>query len=133
MQTLEWSNEKGARSRPAWLLLEKGGALKEFAGETIPGWVVVTSSRFVKNGKWSHTKYTLALADDVRQLPLMAGWDTLGFLEGLAAGTGKPTTTWAEVADALGVPEAEARRYMMEFRPKSAEKLNQTEVELASL
>jgi len=133
METIKWSNEPGPRSRGAWLILRKGEELREFKGETIPGWVVVVSSRFTKNGKWSHTTYQLALGAGVVAIPGRTGWETGRWTEGVQAATGKPTGTWSELAVALGVSEDAVRAFVTANYPKTGERLTQTEKELAAL
>jgi len=123
----------GPRSRGAWLILRKDGELREFKGETIPGWAVVVSSRFTKNGKWSHTTYQLALGAGVVAIPGRTGWETGRWTEGVHAATGKPADTWSELAVALGVSEDSARAFVSENYPNTAARLTQTEKELAAL
>lgn len=133
MDSYQWSNEPGPRSRGAWLILRKDGELREFKGETIQSWVVVVSSRYTKNGKWSHTTYQLALGAGVVAIPGRNGWETGRWTEGVQSATGKPADTWQELAVALGVSEDSARAFVSENYPKTGERLTQTDAELAAL
>lgn len=70
-----WSNQMGERRRAAWLLLvDRGGTVHAFSGESIPAVCVVRNREFTKCGKWSHTTYRIQLASGVRAL----AWRTRG-------------------------------------------------------
>lgn len=100
------------------LYLAKGGEVKEFAGETIPGWCAVATAQYTKQGKWSNTTYQLALAPGVRPLhfvsPMHGTWgDNLG--------------SWGEVAERLGLPVDVAQSLIREEYPRTAERLDKLE------
>jgi hypothetical protein len=132
---LTWSDKMGSRSRSAWLLLIKNGTVNVFQGETIRGICAIIGTDYKKQGKWSHTTYRLELAPGVRAVPGMDGWETGRFVEGLrdAVNYRQPIDRWAEVANALGVTLTEARRFLKEWRPKAAAKLDEVEDALASI
>jgi len=134
MKEFTWSDQMGSRGRSSWLLLRKGEELMFFAGTTIPGWCVVQTRQFAKNGKWSHTTFRLQTADDVVAIPGRQGWESGGFLEGLgaAASMSKPGT-WAEAAKCLGVSIDAAKTFLRAHKKVSAEHLDKVEAELRSL
>lgn len=134
MKEFTWSDQMGSRGRAAWLLLRKGHELAFFAGVTIPGWCVVQSRQFTKNGKWSHTNFRLQIADDVVAMPGRQGWESGGFLEGLGAAASQPKPgTWAEVAACLGVPVDAAKTFLRATKKLSAEHIDKVETEMRSL
>ncbi len=92
------------RHRPR-LLLQKGEALVEFAGSSIPGVIRVDGEQPVKNGKWSYTKWELSVASGV-----LAWTQRGGKIRPLNVDDGPSTdyqrvTRWADVT----VPEAVVR------------------------
>lgn len=135
MSEFTWSNEMGHRGRAAWLLLvDRDGLVHAFSGESIPTVCVVRNRDFSKCGKWSHTTYLLQLASGVRALAGRDGWETGRFDEGLACVAQVPVIdTWAACANALGVTVQEAKRFLREWRPKAAERLDSIEAELVAL
>lgn len=134
MKSFEWSDQMGSRGRASWLLLRKGEELAFFAGATVPGWCVVQTRQFTKNGKWSHTTYRLQLADDVVAMPGRLGWESGGFLEGIGAAASQPKPgTWAEAAKCLGVSIDAAKTFLRAHKKVSAEHLDKVEAELAGL
>lgn len=86
---------------------------------------LVRSSRPVSNGVWSTVTHELSLAEGVRAISGSDGFETGTFLEGLAAATRKPCSSWTEVAAALGVGVDNARAYMTAHRPKTTTKLDE--------
>lgn len=135
MKPMSWSDQMGSRSRTSWLLLIKDGKVQVFSGSSLPGWAVVRSSKFVRQGKWSHTTYELALADDVRAIAGRQGWETNTFAEGIASVTraAKTPTTWPEMAACFGVEREAAEAFLRAWKPKAAELLDNVEAELAAL
>jgi len=130
---MKWSNGLGSRARKAWLILIKGEEIFAFDGQSLPNSVAVLGTEYTKNGKWSETTYSLALFPGVRAIPGRDGWETGTFAEGLASATDKPTQTWADVGEALGVSVPAAMRWLKEWRPRAAEKLDEVEARLAAL
>lgn len=130
-----WDNKMGSRSRTAWLLLIKNGTVHVFKGETIRGVCAIVGTDYKKQGKWSHTTFRMELAPGVRAIPGMDGWETGRFVEGLrdAVNYHQPIDRWVDVANALGVTLTEARRFLQEWRPKAAAKLDEVEDALASI
>lgn len=134
MKSFEWSDQMGSRGRGAWLILRKGESLAFFERASIPGWCVVQTRQFKKDGKWSHTTYRLQLSDDVVAIPGRQGWESGGFLEGLGAAASQPKPgTWAEAAKCLGVPVDVAKAFLRATKKVSAEHLDKVEAELAGL
>jgi hypothetical protein len=71
---LVWAGNGGASNRERPLLwLQQGEAVVRFTGDSIPGTVRVLRNDYVKNGKWSHSKWTLQLAGDVTAWVLAGG------------------------------------------------------------
>ena len=134
MTDINWSDEMGSRSRKAWLLLIKGNEITAFTGNSIPNVVVVAGHDYKKNGKWSHTKYRLSLADGVRAIAGKDGWELGTFAEGLQAATKSgPLDRWTTMAQALGVSEEGLKKFLRGWRPKAAETLDDVEVKLAEI
>ncbi len=135
MAEIKWNDGDGSRGRGPWLLLIKGEEITRFAGETIPGLVVVRGSDYEKNGKWSNTTYRLEIATGVRTISGRDGWETGRFVEGLrsATGCGKPVDTWGDVAMALGVSVPSAMQFLRSWRPKAAERLDEVDAQLEAL
>ncbi len=134
MKNIEWSDEMGSRSRSPFLLFVKGDAIVAFGGSDIAGVVVVRGTDYKKNGKWSHTTYRLQLADGIRHIAGMSGWETGRFVEGLASAVGCATPdTWADTAKALGISVPSAMEFLRAWRPKAATKLDEVEQSLAKL
>jgi hypothetical protein len=106
-----------------------------FTGESLPGIVAVVGIDYEKAGKWSHTTYRLELAPGVRAIAGRDGWETGRFVEGLrdAVHFGRPVDRWIDVANALGVTLAEAQRFLREWRPKAAARLDEVEAALAEM
>jgi len=100
------------------LYLAKGGEVKKFLGENIPGYCAIVTAQYEKNGKWSNTTYQLDLAPGVRPLyflsPMHGTWgDDLG--------------SWGEVAETLGLPVDVAQAIIRAEYPKTAERLDKLE------
>lgn len=131
---IEWSDGIGSRSRNPFLLFIRGDEIIPFGGSDIAGVVVVRGTDYTKNGKWSHNTYRLQLADGIRHIAGMSGWETGRFVEGLGSAIGCATPdTWADTAKALGVSVPSAMEFLRATRPKAAEKLDEVEQSLAKL
>lgn len=133
--TLEWNSRPGPRMRRAWLIFLKNGKIHLFKGESIPGIVAVVSKTFVKEGKWSHYRYSLLVNPGVRFLSGHTGWNTGTFREGLndALKGYYPTSRWHEIANALNVPVGELREFLTTFRPAEVADLDKIEADIAEL
>ncbi len=59
---IRWSDGLRNRGRSPLLFLCREGQWVRFAGKPIPGTLAVLSSKYEKNGKWSHTSYELAVS-----------------------------------------------------------------------
>lgn len=100
------------------LYLAKGGEVKKFVGEAIPGFCVIVTQRFERNGKWSNTDWSLSLAPGVR--PLI-------FLSPLHGNWGDEFTSWGEVCQKLGLPIEVAQEVVRKEYPRTGERLDQAE------
>jgi len=73
----EYSNGQRPDGRVPRLYLAKGGEVRKFIGEDIPGFVeVLAASEHIEEP--SHTDYSLRLAADVRPLEIHVSPDTVG-------------------------------------------------------
>lgn len=134
MENIEWSNGIGSRGRGPFLLFIRGDEIIPFGGSNIAGVVVVRGTDYTKNGKWSHNTYRLQLAEGIRHIAGMSGWETGRFVEGLGSAVGCATPdTWPDTAKALGVSVPSAMEFLRSWRPKAAEKLDEVEQSLAKL
>jgi len=100
------------------LYLAKGGEVRKFTGENIPGFCAIAASRYRKNGKWSNTTYQLDLAPGIRALhfvsPMHGTWgDNIG--------------SWGEVAEKLGLPVDVAQMLIRTEYEDTAERLDKLE------
>jgi putative CRISPR-associated protein (TIGR02620 family) len=111
---IEWADRPGPRGRASWALAVQGECIHWFAGEDIPGVIRVLRSEWVREGKWSHTRYRLALAPDARWITGRMGLNTGSLVEGLEAALGRTLVTIGDLAEGLGVPVEEARRFASE-------------------
>ncbi len=107
MKTINWKDGIEARGRRKGLIIiPPSGAPYWFKGGSDQS-VRVISSIFKKDGKWSHTQFALELAEGVRSLSVIQGWDTGKWREGFATALGlSAMATWAEIAQSLDVPES---------------------------
>ena len=72
-----WSDQMETRGRHPHLFVKlPGQSWQEFVGKPIPGVLAVLSAQHVKCGKWSHTKFVLAVksAIVVQLLTPFDGW-----------------------------------------------------------
>lgn len=107
-----------------------GAVLIQFTGESIPGVATIASEKFTKDGKWSHTTWTVDLADNVRWFQ----WDQ-------DFGTGEYLTskTWEtaieEVRRESGMPDLDAdaiTRYVRATLPDLAASMDKAATPVAS-
>ena len=61
MNEITYSDQQGSRDRRAFLVLRDAhGVLHAFKSESLTGVCAVKATKYTKNGKWSHTIFTLA-------------------------------------------------------------------------
>lgn len=106
------------------LYLAKGGEVRKFAGENIPGFCAIAAQKYEKNGKWSSTTYQLELAPGVRPLE---------FLSPLHGTWGDGFTSWGEVAGELQLPIEVAQALVRAEYTKTGERLDKLEAFAASV
>lgn len=136
-KTFQWNNQIGHRSRRAWLLLvdPRTDRMYVFEGKNIPGVIAITGTDYEKAGKWSHTTFRLESPAHIRHIAGHDGWETDKFTEGLKATTDfpRPIDRWIDVADALGVTLPEVQRFLREWRPREADRLDEVEAALGDM
>lgn len=120
VENVIYSYNDGLREggRVPCLYLAKGGEVKKFIGQNIPGFCAVATEQYQKSGKWSNTDYQLALAPGVRPIsfisPMHGTWgDNLG--------------SWGEVAETLGLPVDVAQSLIRAEYNSTAERLDKLE------
>ena len=88
MKKVNWNNELGSSSRKAVaLIVSPTGEIFPFKGETIPNVCHAQDLGYVKNGKWSYSRYLVTLPD---------GTDFVAFHEDFNTGLVWPQTSWTE-------------------------------------
>jgi hypothetical protein len=127
MQQIIYSDSIGSRGRRPWLLLVRGDEVRAFTGADIPGWCAAGHSQYTKQGKWSHTTYTLAIADGVVAHPGHDGWEEGTFREGIGA------QSWVDCANKLGVSVPSAQAFLREWRPRAAEWYDEADERVAAI
>jgi putative CRISPR-associated protein (TIGR02620 family) len=115
VRVIEWADRPGPRGRTSWALVVQDGRVHWFAGEDIPGVVRVLRREHVKEGRWSHDRYRLALSPDARWITGRMGWNTGTLTEGLEQALGRRIMTLGDLAVALGVDLDEAGRFAGEL------------------
>jgi hypothetical protein len=108
-----------------WCLLISNKHVYVFDGNSIEGVVTVVSSRTEKNGSSCDHVHKIELEDNVSIIMGYVGSTTGSFVEGLEEATGKPCKQWEDVASILGVPLAEAQKFVYKYASKSAEFLDE--------
>jgi hypothetical protein len=73
---ITWSDRIGSRGRQSILLLYTRNNVYMYKGGAIPGVCVTLTSDYTKDGKWSHTVFTIALAEGVRHSALTQDWES---------------------------------------------------------
>lgn len=114
----EYNDGLRPAGRTPRLYLAKGGEIKKFEGENIPGYCAVTTAQYDKNGKWSNTAY---------QLDLVAGVRPLYFLSPMHGVWGDNIASWGMVAETLGLPVDVAKLLIRKEYPKTGERLDKLE------
>lgn len=114
VQDTLWDNKDGSRSRRARLLVRSpDGRLYWFLGSSLEG-VTVATSKFVKDGKWSHTVYRLNVQSGFAVIPMRDGFDSNTILGGLGKSVGlSEMSTASEIADVLEVPQEEVEKLLV--------------------
>lgn len=123
MKNVSWNDGLGSAGRTPKLSFVLKGEIHPFAGQNIPGVVTVLATKYEKNGKWSNTTYTLAIADDAgvwdQVAPMHQGtWDGQATLEEALA---RFVQTTGKIV-AMAVFE----KYMASAYPKALERMKQT-------
>ena len=113
--------------RKPLLILVKEGQLIRFQGKSIAATAVVVNATFEKNGKWSNTTYTLAIARNVTARMIVKDLNERSWLLRWKSG--------AEGGEELGVDGDEGRRFFSSISgyAKGVQELDEREAMLASL
>jgi hypothetical protein len=127
MKQIEWANGIGHRGRSKHLILVKNNEMIQFKGESIPSVAVVLVSKYTRNGKWSHSEYTIELAPGVRSYPIIMGWETGTLREALKA------YDWVSAANYFGVSLNVVKKFIAQWRPFDAEHWDMVEKEIEEL
>ncbi len=135
MKTIEYKEQLGHRRRAPWALVVVNGRIHLFEGKSIPNVVAVVGHDYEQDGRWSRNYYRLAMPDDAMFISGHDGWETGRFTEGLrdAIRFDRPIDRWIDLAEALRADLAEARRFLLSWRPKAAAELDAVELALAGL
>ena len=105
------------RRRPR-LYLARGGEVRKFTGDVLPGFCAIVTSWFTKNGDWSNTQYKIALAPGVRAIE---------FMSPLHGTWGDDVPSWGAAAEWLQLPVETVREIVRAEYPRTAERLDQLE------
>lgn len=120
-ELVEWNDKQGNRDRRAYCVLADGeGRLHNFTGSPIEGVCKSRELESTRDGKWSNSTYQIRLLAGSR-----VAWS--GHEDFNTRRITGPAQTWAELAAAWGVPEAEARAFLPGLHKKSAEFLSALE------
>jgi hypothetical protein len=121
--------EKGMR-RP-WLLLVKGGKVMVFAGVSIPN-VCTIRSTWHHPLSSLHTDYLVRTHSGVRAIYGWEDWETGRFLDSrvLRHKASRGIRHWSYLASVLRVSAEEAERFLREWRPEEAARLDVSTKEL---
>ena len=79
---IRYSDGVGSRGRQTRLLVGKGDTIAEWTGDTICGVAAAKSADYTKNGKWSHTQYTIALAAGAWHYVARQSWEEGEYFHG---------------------------------------------------
>lgn len=135
MKTATANNAMGSRSlRHVNLLLCPGQGIVEFTGKDIPPVLRVVKEDYTRNGKWSHSTWTVEIQDDFELLAYGQDWEMGKFF---------PGKTWPEALKRLnskldgkpakmGITEAMMERAIRSIFPKSAAAIDAAEAEFAN-
>ena len=113
MTTYNYDDGFHTGGRRPRLYLARGSEVRKFEGENIPGFCAVCAAQFSKNGKWSNTNYTLALAPGVRAIELVSP------LHGV---WGDDLPSWGAAAERLGLPIEVTQAIVREEYPTTAQR-----------
>lgn len=105
----------GVRPR-LWLV--RGNEAVKFAGEPVKGFANVSSSKYVKNGKWSHTIFQLSLTPGVRPIHLLSPMHGIW---------GDKLPSWSACAAELQTGLDLAKTIVRREYPRTAERLDAVE------
>lgn len=118
---IEYNDGMGSRGRYPHLFIVHLGSICEFKGQNIPGVLTVRKSQYKKNGKWSSTTYTLALAEGAVPHAWRDGWEEGTLEEGLGVWTA------TEFAGMLSISEEVARDFLASSWPKTFARMTDRE------
>ena len=135
MKTVTCNNRIGSRSlRHVNLLLCPDMGIVEFKGTDIPPVLRVLKEEYTKDGKWSHSTWTVELEDDYELLSYSQDWEM---------GTYFPVRTWEEAIKRLdwalerkptkmGISDEMLARAVRAIFPKSAAEIDAAEAEFTT-
>ncbi len=129
-QEIQWSNGQGSRGRKAMLLVGRGEEIHQFVGQSIENVVGVAGSDYVKNGKWSHTTYTLRLPTDGWHYIASQSWEEGEYFHGCKA-VEEVTADLRKVG--CTAPEDKLVAALDAAFPKTMERIRATESALKSV
>jgi len=133
MKTTTCNDSIGSRSiQHINVLVVRGQGLVQFKGESIPPVARVVRTEYTKNGKWSHTTWSVELADEASIVTFSQDW-----------GIGKyfPVATWQEAINRVreadrvamdGVTDPMIERFIRSTFPKVAADLDKADAEWTS-
>lgn len=130
---IAYCDKPGSRDRIAFLVFVKDGIVIPFEGQSIPKVCAILSERFRKDGKWSNTSYSLALADGVVAINGHSGWATGLMSDGVATATKLPANSWAELAVALGATRESTEEWLRKRAPRTSGVLDERDAALKAL
>lgn len=114
----QWNDGLHSAGRYPRLYLARGGQAVKFAGESIPGYCFVVTTKFEKAGKWSNMDYRLELLSGVRPLELLSPMHGIW---------GQDLASWGEVAEKLSLPVDAVREIVAKEFPRTARRLDEVE------
>lgn len=128
---MSYSDGIGHRNRQHFLLCGgPGDSVNEFKGTGIPGVVAVKTATYTKNGKWSHTDYTLLVSETAWALTLSQSWEE-GLYFAQAASVADVMTAF-RTAGYTGTDEFLAA-FLTARMPKTMERIRSKEEELRGI
>lgn len=127
---LTWNDGMGSRGRRRKLLVGLGDAIHEFSGRSIHGIVAVVSDRYEKNGKWSNTTYSLAMAAGTWSHEEGQSWEEGEYFHGAAC----PADAVVKLRrSGCTAPDGVVLSFLQTAFPKTIERLTVRAAEIASV